>query len=151
MKLKYGDMFKHLEDCDAVFVTTNDVIKRDGSLVMGAGAALRMTYDFPDAPKTFGQALLQTTSDPYGVLWTTTIYSHREIDIGIFQTKRHFKDASDLGLVEYSTACLKSYADKFPEYNIYLNYPGIGRGGLSDRDVYPIIKTLPNNVFVWRM
>ena len=39
---KYGNMFDHRNEADHLLVTTNSIIKTNGCLVMGAGAALAL-------------------------------------------------------------------------------------------------------------
>ena len=70
---------------------------------------------------------------------------------GMFQTKYHYGDNSSIELIEFSTELLKEYSNRNPQEKIYLNYPGINHGRLKEEDVYPIIKELPDNVYIWKL
>lgn len=151
--LKKGQMFscagleKHW-----VVVTTNCVVKKDGSLVMGAGAALDLCNYDPEAPKIFGSMISYhdfiLANSPRGkIKYGCKFYDEKRL--GIFQTKYHYKDSSVIDLIEYSANVLKNFAISRHNDIFNLNYPGIGYGGLDKDDVHDVIRMLPENVHVW--
>lgn len=152
MKLRVGNMFDHLEECDVLLVTTNSYIKKDGSLVMGRGAALEIQNYFNDVPQNLGKLILGNwqyiyTEGTYGLVFY--VDSHVNIEIGAFQVKHHFRHRADLSLIQESTDQLKVVSESSPQETFFLNYPGIGNGGLTREEVEPIVSELPNNVHVW--
>lgn len=143
MKIRTGNMFTDHDKGDYLFVTTNSYIKKDGSLVMGRGAALEAKNLFRYIDKQLGNMISKhETPDEYGLVLTSCL--------GAFQVKRHFRDAADLDLIRMSTAKLKELAESNPELTYSINFPGIGFGWRDIEEVMPIIETLPNNVTVWR-
>jgi len=147
MELGFGNMFDSAGDRDAVFATGNSFIRRDGRLVMGAGAALQMAKRWRQAPWLFGQKVKASCGNlgRYGIL------AH-ELDsrwIGLFQTKISYSGQSTIDIIRFSTDKLIEWASEHDDIMIHVNYPGIGLGRLSVNDVYPIIEELPDNVVVW--
>lgn len=146
---KFGDVFGQYNQDDNLLITTNAVVTVSGKLVMGAGAALQAREKFKGIDKVFGQYVQLHSSD--GV--THCLYGcvpklfH---NIGMFQTKYHYGNKSPVDLIEFSTNMLNDYAERNPNEIFNLNYPGINHGGLTIGQVYPIIRYLPDNVFVWR-
>src|SRR5882762_4864629 len=125
MKLATGDMFAH--SADVVLVTTNADVRLDGSLVMGRGAARTMAANFKGCAKIFGRMVQGAGIEPYGV----KVISDQRPIIGIFQVKYHFHQKASLRLIERSTMMLSGLAEiTWKDYEISLNFPGIGNGGL---------------------
>jgi len=137
---------------DVVLVTTNAFIKTNGKLVMGRGAAHQMMLRYPWTQLEFGRMVefhaRTHQNEPYGVLISPMRVKPR---LGIFQVKRHYSDAADLGLIAYSVSVLTEYAHMHPTTSIAMNYPGIGNGRLRQADVEPLLKALPDNVEVWTL
>jgi hypothetical protein len=138
---RFGDMFA--VPTDNLLVTTNCIVKDNGRLVMGAGAALTAKQHFPGIDKVFG-TVVSLKGSLCGCI--PRLYHH----VGMFQTKYHYGQNSDLELIKFSSEMLMEYALRRPTESFSLNYPGINHGKLSVDVVYPIIKFLPDNVTVWR-
>jgi hypothetical protein len=67
-----------------------------------------------------------------------------------FQTKTNWRNPADLNLIAYSAGQLDTLARKWKHATFHLNFPGIGLGGLREDEVEPIIRTLPENVVIWK-
>lgn len=151
MNIKYGNIFSSQDDY--VFVTTNSFVKKDGRLVMGRGAAFQLAELRPDIPKLFGEAVLSLCGHlgKYGIIWELQPYGAFSPTYGAFQVKYNWSDKADLDLIKFSTELLSNYLDGILKgYTVSLNCPGIGAGGLDYKDVYPIIKELPDSVTIYR-
>lgn len=140
MNIRYGNMWDHYSEAGLFCITTNSTIKRNGELVMGAGIAREARDRFPDLAAKAGKLI--TPLSTYGLIIIGKI--------GLFQTKKHFADNSPLDLIKYSTDKLCEFALAFPDQIIYLNYPGINHGRLTEELVSPVIQCLPDNVTVWK-
>lgn len=147
-QFRIGNMF---DDTNQLFttnilITTNSFIKKDGTLVMGRGAALEYKNKFSsfNVDKMWGDMIKEACGHlgMYGVIV--------EGRYGIFQVKRHFKDKADLDLIRYSIAWLLIRAIEKPQEEFHVNYPGIGFGRLRKEDVAPLLQVLPDNVFIWK-
>lgn len=154
---RFGDMFeeglegnpKKVKPYICIFATTNSYINVKGELVMGRGAALQMKTLFPFSPIYFANSIQETT-DRYSNYYRYGIIIEYKNRIGIFQVKYHFKSTARLDLISNSSFKLGHYAKKSPKYQFWLNFPGIGYGGLSENEVMPYLKDLPDNVVIWR-
>lgn len=80
MKEVKGDLWN--SDCSIVAVTTNNVIKRNGELVMGAGIAKKAVQCFPRLPRILAEHVKTNGNTPclvkdYGILSFPTKYNWR--------------------------------------------------------------------------
>jgi hypothetical protein len=148
MKICTGDMFSILDKTDVFVVTTNSTLKKDRTLVMGRGAALQLKKTIPDIDKLFGQKI---TSREYNIIFVDYfgIGTFYNCIFGALQTKFHFKDPSNIQLINRSVQALTTVATKQNHLRFDVNCPGIGYGKLSFSEIFPIIQQLPNNVNIW--
>lgn len=145
VKLRQGNMFSYRHEYDVLLVTTNAMVRKDGALVMGRGAALTATQYWPNLPFHLGRAI--QIRPEYGVVVPGGIISG--LRIGAFQVKHHWRDEANPDLIMDATLKLKTIAMAFPDAKFALNFPGIGNGKLARETVLPIIERLPDNVDIW--
>src|SRR4051812_14213950 len=117
MRYVHGDLWQ--VPADWRVVTTNGVVKADGSLVMGAGVALEAARRFPDVPLRWGRWTRQ-----YG----SRVFLDRSAGLVAFPTKTDWRRPSPLELVELSTRQLVAIADKFALDCVVLPFVGCGNG-----------------------
>lgn len=149
MQTQYGNLFDSRDDY--LLVSTNGFVKRDGSLVMGRGAAKQLAALHPSIPKIAGQYILEGSYPKhngqavYGVILIGRY--------GLFQVKYNWFEKADLDLIKYSTDELMVLitSGSMKDKTISMNYPGIGNGQLEEKDVYSIIKRLPDQVTVYKI
>lgn len=146
MLLKHGNIWQDFDQLDYVCITTNAIAKANGSLVMGAGVALDADKHNSNLKVEFGRQLRERGlfNKFYGLLLAEEKYI-------AFQTKYHWRDNSPLELVARSTDMLRRLALKYPDRTFGLPFPGISNGKLNPKDVYPILKQLPDNVIVYHL
>jgi len=135
---------------DLFLFTGNTVVKKNGALVMGRGAAKEVRDSYPNIDKVFGKAITEHPTD--NILWaplTDPGHSAPNRFIGWFKVKHHWADNAELALISASVKDLTSFAEKFPKYTFHMNYPGIGNGGLAIEDVANLLKDLPDNVYIY--
>lgn len=153
-RFAYGDYQQAYEDDNILFLfTACNVVRNDGKLTMGKGCAAQVKELFPDIDLQLGQALTemglagnQQEQPAYHLL------VHPEwpkCKIGAFQTKYHFCQKSDLGLIQGSINALIAWSAAHPDVTIHLPFPGIGRGQLTKKEVLPILSSLPSAVTIW--
>lgn len=68
-----------------------------------------------------------------------------------FQTKRNWRDISDIQDVIRSINKLKNGAIKRSDDIFGLPFPAINHGGLNWRDILPYLNDLPDNVIVYHI
>lgn len=148
---RYGEMFDHFGEYDLFLVTTNSYIRKNGSLVMGRGAAKQLA-DCSDAESFFGKEIQKKCGNlgRYGVLIVPI--DGLGFSLGIFQVKYHFKEKASLELIDYRSFMLEDIALRYKK--VCINYPGIGFGGITKPWSLLYLATLvnrwPNNIDVWR-
>lgn len=145
MILKQGDVFDDFDSLDFVGITTNSILNKKGELVMGAGIAKTAKQHNKHLPLLFGSQIKakEVEGSFYGVLVQGKYFA--------FQTKRHWKDGSDIQDVIRSINILKRGAEKYPNKVFGLPFPAINNGGLCWRYVIKYLKDLPDNVIVYHL
>ena len=128
---------------EAVAFTTNGTTRSDGSAVCGAGQALEAQRLF-NIDKKLGQYITQYGNRAF-YLGTYAQKKDeeviREFSLLSFPTKNHWKDKSNLQLIEKSCHELMDIADKFKLNRIFFAPPGCGLGQLNyNCQVAPVIK-----------
>ena len=154
-----GDFWDHAQDYDVLVVPTNGVLTKDNKLVMGAGLAKRFRDKFSGIDHCFGTELAMEQAFAgteylklnnvhyYGMLSRNTNNSSdlSGKEIVALQTKGHWKDESDYGLVFWSVGKLhKQYTSK----KVLMTRPGCGLGGLGWSKVREMISFLGDNFTV---
>lgn len=142
-----GEYFKHTKDNDynAYVCTTNTVLKKDGSLVMGAGIAKEFANLYKSIPKKWGREIQIreefNREKSHIIVTPMSYYVEKNIYVyGInfmvaFPTKHHWKDPSDINLIIKSSKGLKYFADCMGWSKVLMTRPGCGCGGLNWSDV----------------
>jgi hypothetical protein len=125
-----------------IVIPTNGVVKANGDLVMGAGVAKRAKEILPTCPGFFGYIVKE-----YGL----QLFAAAESHFIMFPTKHHFKDPSDIQLLEKSCKELRDFVAWHRNELFYMPKVGCGNGGLKWEVVEPVLdKYLGDftNVFV---
>lgn len=125
------------------FFTANNVVQRNGELVMGGGCAKAVRDLIQGSAKRFGDL---EKKNPDGRIHS---YHQGRGLIASFQTKEHWKFDSPLWLIQSSTDVLAENARSLPKWTFHLPLPGCALGGLKKEDVLPILAELPDNVIVY--
>lgn len=141
-KLDYAGNFGNN---DVLMFTANSVVKNNGALVMGAGAALAVRKLFPGIDRYFGRQI-----ESMSEFRTVFVYFQHK-NIGAFQTKRYHGDNSSLVLLRNSVSELKNMALQNSHRIFHLNYPAIGYGALPISLVQPLVEGLPDNVYLYKI
>lgn len=154
MTRRTGDMFDHFDEADLFLVTTNSYVRKDGSLVMGAGAAKQLRDRVRGIAHNFGQKIREGCGHlgEYGIITAGKPMGKYmpETETGAFQVKTDWQNQADTRLLAGAAKQLTNMLGRrSPDWTVFVNYPGIGNGGLSKTDVAPIINGWPDNVHVW--
>lgn len=131
---------------DAVCVTTNGIVKRDGNAVMGAGIA-KQANDMFHVSKKLGDYINKYGNRPFNL--GAVKRGDEVFYLFTYPTKYNFKDDSDINLIVKSAEYLMEMADKFKVNNIFLPPPGCGLGNLNyEITVKPWISNILDDRFV---
>ncbi len=154
----YGDLWSYGGRALVRCITTNGMVKRDGTSVMGRGCAREAAKRWPELPKLLGDSIrqhgnvLRAFSD-LGVDRTLAdLGKISSLNFGgtiiAFPVKHHWKEPADPLLIRASAERLERLARKYPEHVFLLPRPGCGNGQLKWEDVRPLLEFLPDNVCV---
>lgn len=140
MKMKKHDILKNKKLYDALCVTTNSIVKRNGELVMGGGVAKYFAIHYPTLPYQLGQKVKVYGNQPYLIkIKGDTIVS--------FPTKNNYKDPSSLELIKESAKKLERLTTKFRWTSVAIPAPGIGLGKLKWTEVQKVLSPILDNRF----
>ncbi len=126
MKVIHGDLFSKtiMKFADAICITTNGVIKKDGRNVMGRGCALDAKNKFKDIDLKLGNLIKENGNIVQIILWQPK-------PIISFPTKDNFWGKSTVSLIKISLIQLISLTDQMNWKKVILPRPGCNNGGLS--------------------
>ena len=130
---------------DVYLFTGNGIIKKNGAIVMGRGAAKQVRDTYPGIDESFG-AIIQRKPNA-NIVWVSL---PNDQHLGWFKVKDHWIEPAKLELIQISTERLRVLATNKKKITFHMNYPGIGNGKLSIADVGIILSTLPDNVRIYK-
>lgn len=123
---------------DAIVITTNGHIKKDGQAVMGRGCALEAKNRWPDISVLLGKRIRDGGNHVHFLLRIDVPLL--EIDILSFPVKYCWYEDANLDLIRRSCKELLSKALASKYKNVILPRPGCGNGKLSWDIVKPILE-----------
>jgi hypothetical protein len=158
MWIETGNIWDNWEQDQLLLATSNGVLDRNNNLVMGAGMAKQLCNHVPTIAGKPTQTIFGGAVKKHGK-WVKSYYEYGTIisptfptvNVGLFQTKGHWKDDSDLLLIARATEMLRQWCKINPTVTVHLNMPGVGLGNLTYHDVYEIISVLSSKVSVWTL
>lgn len=133
----------------SICIPTNGVIKKDGNSTWGAGIAKQAAIRWPKLPKIHANFLKEKG---HSVGYIANIFLNEKIiKLFTFPTKFHWKDKSDIKLIERSANQLVdiSQQDEYKNEYFAIPAPGCGCGGLEYSEIFPKLeKILIGNRFI---
>jgi hypothetical protein len=143
---KQADFWLEAEDADAIVCTINTCLKKDGTLVMGAGIAKQFAEKFEWLPDAWG-IRTKTIADIYTTYPFVELSKGGPAIIGI-HTKMDWRKDSTLELVERSVKQLAIICRSLNYKKVVITRPGCGNGGLSWHVVKPLINPFLDDRYV---
>ncbi len=134
---------------DVYLFTGNPIIKKNGAIVMGRGAAKQVRDSYPGIDAKLGNHVARSNAPSTGLAFVPINEEARQI-IGWFQVKHHWMEPADLDVITNATASLVDLANLRQDITVHMNFPGIGNGRLSEEEVLPVLYHLPNNVRIYK-
>lgn len=140
-----GNLWSGPGDVDALVITTNGFVKKDGRCVMGAGVAKQARDMFPGIDFELGQAIKLEGNHVYPLIYHDL---YPKVTIVSFPVKHHWKQRADLQLIERSACELRRLADDKHWHKVGLVRPGCGNGQLGWEDVRPVLERHLDDRFI---
>lgn len=145
----YGDIWKAQPKYEAIVVTTNGFVKKNGEAVMGRGIALEAARKYPDLPKRLGYIINEFGN----ITWLHNFDQWNGEDayediVFTLPVKHVWWQKADIKLIKESIKRLVLFVDDL-EYmtKILMPRPGCGNGGLDWKDVKEVIAPLLDDRF----
>lgn len=132
---------------DGIVCTINQMIKKDGCLIMGAGIAKQFAEKFPKLPEIWGdhvqnkQSYITTIFTPLNKLG----YENQDKYVIGLPTKIHFAYNSDIGVIKNSCAVLRAGIEALGLQKVLMPKPGCGLGKLEWDNVKSEIESFLNS------
>lgn len=154
-----GDLFAHNEQGpEAICVTTNGFVNSQGALTMGRGCAREAKVRWPGIQMTAGELVrdqgnnvfLLTEVDEEGIFlparlgWPKLLVPYHVLT---FPTKHHWREPSDIKLIDKSCQQLRRHVDEAGFNSVVLPRPGCGLGQLTWDEVRPICQAYLDDRF----
>lgn len=146
--MRYGNIWDMPDDTpqkNAICVTTNGIIKKNGEAVMGRGIAKDANDRFHVAGILADH--LRRKGNCLGVLGYFETRGHAFYLLS-FPTKHDWRNPSDIHLIQKSAKELVRFTDKHQLSHVYLTPPGCGNGRLEWTDVKTVLEPLFDNRFI---
>lgn len=147
MKYETGNIWELASD--GICIPTNGIVKKNGLATMGAGLAKQAAIKYPELPRKLGKELKhynKVYAFPQYV--TTGNLSVRDVIIFTVPTKHHWKDNSDIELIEKSLEQLTFYVKAACLKRVLITKLGCGLGKLDWNQVHPLMSKYLDDRFV---
>lgn len=141
-----GDIFNLAPENAIICVTTNGIVKHTGEAVIGAGVARLFRDRFKGIDTRLGQFIKKYGNRCFNM--GRYSYNNKSFIICTFPTKHDYSDDSDLDLIQKSAEEIVEMANKFNWNEIYLPFPGGGKGNLSWSEVSSRLTCLDSRFIV---
>jgi hypothetical protein len=129
-------------DADAICITTNGFVKKNGWAVMGAGIALEAKQKVPGIESKLGEKIRTNGNNVH------IICEYQGKTIVSFPVKHHWKEKAVISLIQKSVWDLILLAEDMKWKKIGLPRPGCGNGGLIWEDVKPLLEPLDDRFYI---
>jgi hypothetical protein len=139
-----GDAYAIFRDGDAICVTTNGEVMKNGKAVMGAGNAKFVRDTFPGIDLKLANYLGRFGNRVFDL--GRFEYQGRQLNIVSFPTKHEWKNNSVVELISKSANELSELLKKRQFGTVYLPVPGCSNGKLKWSEVSPALSILGENV-----
>jgi len=135
------------QDADAICITTNGFVKKNGECVMGAGIAKDAAKRYPNMPKKLG-GLINKYGNRLHIIGSMIRESIMKLHgetafsyIIAFPVKHKWFEKADLKLIETSCKELVALANDLSWQKVVLVKPGCGCGKLDwETEVKPLVE-----------
>lgn len=159
MKEAFGDIWELSQyNYDAIVITTNGFVKKNGEAVMGRGIALEARERYPSLPANLGKWITENGNIP-GITYIEPNVSvfdvWRPYRLITFPVKPVFgprgepgwRAKADIDLIRESAHGVVKLVDAADLGSIIMPRPGCGNGGLKWEDVKPVIEPILDDRF----
>lgn len=142
MKEDVGNLWTY--PADAIVITTNGFVKKNGEAVMGRGCAWEAAQIMPWLPESLGLSLKRDGNIVQNFGFRSEIGKW----LLSMPVKHNWFESADINLIEESAHGLRYLAHIYQLDNIVMPRPGCGNGNLDWAKVKPILENILDDRFV---
>ena len=148
MKEDIGNLWTY--PADAIVISTNGYVNKNGKAVMGRGCAREAVQRWPFFPMILGEAIKKRGNIVF--VWGLQIVNDQNemvdlLNIITMPVKNNWWELADLNLIEKSAKDLKAEVDMWHFDQVVMPQVGCGNGGLDWKDVKPILEEILDDRF----
>jgi hypothetical protein len=146
MKIIQEYFWKKIELPSMYIITTNGIIGDNNELVMGLGIAREATKKIKGIKQICGKIIkekgmpIDKYNSKFLYYFLPILENKGKNFFGIFQVKLDWRKGASLDIIEKSCMVLSEYIRKNPNINYRMNFPGVGAGKLSVKEVLPVLE-----------
>jgi len=133
-----GDIWEHADRGEIIVVTTNGSLSRDGRAIFGRGVARQAAFRFPELADELGKLLAEQGSHVFDLGNGVVTFPVEETPWSL----------PDLRIIARSALELRLLADRSGWQRIIVPRPGCGGGGLSWKEVKPLLESCFDHRFL---
>ena len=133
-----GDIWEHADRGEIIVITTNGSLTRDGRAIFGRGVARQAAFRFPGLAVELGKLLAEQGSHVFDLGNGVVTFPVEETPWSL----------PDLRIIARSARELRLLADHSGWQRIIVPRPGCGGGGLSWKEVKPLLESCFDHRFL---
>jgi hypothetical protein len=133
-----GDIWEHADRGEIIVITTNGSLTRDGRAIFGRGVARQAALRFPEFADELGKLLAELGSHVFDLGNGVVTFPVEETPWSL----------PDLRIIARSARELRLLADHSGWQRIIVPRPGCGGGGLSWKEVKPLLESCFDHRFL---
>lgn len=145
-----GNLWGFRHEADALVITTNGTVRKDGCAVMGRGVALQAKSRYPGVDESLGRKIKHHGNVVQIVTRKRALYHDRRgrrFFIVAFPVKHSWWEKADIDLIKESAHQLVALATEQRWDTVVLPRPGCGNGQLDWDDVWPVLEDILDDRF----
>jgi hypothetical protein len=145
-----GNIWDKGRGVDALVITTNGYVKKNGAAVMGRGIARQALQRFPGIDQWLGWHIEQFGNKVF--VLNNDLWAPGHGHLVSFPVKHNWWESASLDLIEDSAHQLAKLRVDFGWKQVFMPRPGCGNGNLEWEEVREVLRPILDNhftLFTW--
>lgn len=144
MREATGNIWHYIPVADAICITTNGTVTKEGHAVMGRGVALQAKKRWPRAEKKLGRLIRRNGNVVQKLIRFRKVWDERTHfwTLVSFPVKHGWWEEAELSLIRSSASALMEMVEREQWTRVFIPRPGCGNGKLRWSVVKPIVEDI---------
>jgi hypothetical protein len=158
MREAFGDLWDLVQPTEAIVITTNGTVTKEGRGVMGRGVAFQAKTKIKGIERLLGDYITRDGNHAWYLARGSEMFDGPQYGIIFMPVKHNWWEKADPELIVRSAQEMVVLADReqhlhgFASHtewaNIYMGRPGCGNGKLRWEDVKPLLDPILDDRFI---